>query len=408
MATLYVTQDGMGGEDGSTPEDSLPLSDVGGAWNWGANEYFLLDTLTSAIVLSNINGPTLRGDYAGRPGRITGVTGIGIQFSAGTRNVTLRGLEIDECTSRGLYHTTPGNLSTLNLYRDLYIHDCGGNGIRLGSTTTNTLSNVRMYNVQVDRCLATAILLLACPGARLLQLLLQDNGRSAGDENDDGLAIDDGSHGTIAKRVRVYRQLSAQGSGIDSQASLVGDTDPIRLIACLVVGSQHSDYSNTGVPDTYFDGCVSDRSQGYAFYTKGTATGVLNNCTSILPGANHIKSGDTEGDDHTMTVKNHLMVGKAGSVDVYHNDVGTLDMDYCLVPTTATYTDADAGTNAVEADAEINDDYSLPTDSPARGAGTWIAGARAFDDLPLGVHPDIGAVQDRDDPDRIDGALGQI
>jgi hypothetical protein len=40
------------------------------------------------------------------------------------------------------------------------------------------------------------------------------------------------------------------------------------------------------------------------------------------------------------------------------------------------------------------------------GAGTWIAGVRAYDDLPLPLHPDIGAVQDRAAPGRRFGVGG--
>ena len=46
------------------------------------------------------------------------------------------------------------------------------------------------------------------------------------------------------------------------------------------------------------------------------------------------------------------------------------------------------------------------TETGCVGAGTWIAGVRAYDDLPLPLHPDIGAVQDRTAPGRRFGVGG--
>ena len=46
------------------------------------------------------------------------------------------------------------------------------------------------------------------------------------------------------------------------------------------------------------------------------------------------------------------------------------------------------------------------TDGTYLGLGTWIAGVRAYDDLPLPLAPDIGAVQDRTAPGRRFGVGG--
>lgn len=65
------------------------------------------------------------------------------------------------------------------------------------------------------------------------------------------------------------------------------------------------------------------------------------------------------------------------------------------------------GTNVTQ-NPVIQADYSLGAGSPARAAGVWIAGVRAYDDLPLPLHPDIGAVQDRSAPGRRFGVGGGV
>jgi hypothetical protein len=67
---------------------------------------------------------------------------------------------------------------------------------------------------------------------------------------------------------------------------------------------------------------------------------------------------------------------------------------------------ADQFTDSLDTDPRLNADYSLAAGSPARGAGTWIAGVRAYDDLPLDASPDIGAVQDRTAAGRRGGVGG--
>lgn len=60
-------------------------------------------------------------------------------------------------------------------------------------------------------------------------------------------------------------------------------------------------------------------------------------------------------------------------------------------------------TNTITDDPQLDANYR-PGNSALKAAGTWIAGVRGYDDLPLPIHPDIGAVQDRDYPGRKQGA----
>ena len=54
-----------------------------------------------------------------------------------------------------------------------------------------------------------------------------------------------------------------------------------------------------------------------------------------------------------------------------------------------------------------SDGATLPL-STTRAAGTWVAGVLAFDGIPLPLHPDIGAVQDRDYPGRKTAVSGTL
>jgi hypothetical protein len=56
----------------------------------------------------------------------------------------------------------------------------------------------------------------------------------------------------------------------------------------------------------------------------------------------------------------------------------------------------------------VNDDYTLPAASSARGTGVWVSGVRGDDDLPLPLHPDMGPWQDRTAPGRRFGVGGGV
>ena len=56
--------------------------------------------------------------------------------------------------------------------------------------------------------------------------------------------------------------------------------------------------------------------------------------------------------------------------------------------------------------AASNDQNSVDSLTECAGAGVWISGVRAYDDLPLPLSPDIGAVQDRTAPGRRFGVGG--
>jgi hypothetical protein len=100
------------------------------------------------------------------------------------------------------------------------------------------------------------------------------------------------------------------------------------------------------------------------------------------------------GANTTYTGRNNLYWGV---VDGWRdNTAGT-------VTTLAAWMAAVDETDSLYAHPMLRDDFTLAPDSPARRAGIHIAGARALDDLPLPMHPDIGAWQDRSTPGRAHG-----
>jgi hypothetical protein len=97
-------------------------------------------------------------------------------------------------------------------------------------------------------------------------------------------------------------------------------------------------------------------------------------------GVYDLKLQESEGTLNVTMTTCHVTGGASAiSTDVTN---GTVD--------TGTYTTGDP---------ELSSSYA-PGNSALKGVGTWIAGIRAYDDLPLPLHPDIGAVQDRDYPGR--------
>jgi len=71
--------------------------------------------------------------------------------------------------------------------------------------------------------------------------------------------------------------------------------------------------------------------------------------------------------------------------------------------TVAAWAAASGETGHTATDPLVDALGNLAPSSPARGAATWVAGLRGHDDLPLPLHPDIGAVQDRSAPGRRHG-----
>ena len=114
----------------------------------------------------------------------------------------------------------------------------------------------------------------------------------------------------------------------------------------------------------------------------------------------------------TINLRNALLQNglvheiRVGSANVVNFNMTTACMDggddAILDETSGTYNDVITGT--VDAAMEIDRvTYLPPRASAARAAGTWVPGARAIDDLPRSVHPDIGAAEDREWPGRRTG-----
>ena len=95
-----------------------------------------------------------------------------------------------------------------------------------------------------------------------------------------------------------------------------------------------------------------------------------------------------------LTLQNNIMSGSGDAAFVEDGGIGTYTEDYNVVHG-FTAPGITLGGNDLTDDPLVQSDFALASGSPARSVGTWIAGARAYDDLPLPPTPDIGAVQDR-------------
>jgi len=289
----------------------------------------------------------------------------------------------------------------------------GGRGINIEGQDTAA----RVVNCSVSNAATTGIRISNAPASVVQDSVVADCGTSGAANNHDGIAIADGSHGTMVRRARVYRQKSGLGTGIDSQSSTVGEADPVRIEQCVCIDCENASFATTGVPPNYLDSCLSVRPGKYGLYVKTTNTAYARRFTSLSPGRNHIKSGDTDAEAHTLAVTRALMSGKAGGPDVFHNEVGTLTIVDSIYPVGATFSrlgvtnesdytawlTAGYDTNTEELDAVVDDSGNTSADVQK---GTWIAGMRALDDLPESLNPDCGAAENRSKPGRRFGVGG--
>jgi hypothetical protein len=164
-------------------------------------------------------------------------------------------------------------------------------------------------------------------------------------------------------------------------------------------------------------GCTSSiASPGIAIYARNNTevrnkdvkvrNGVVYGCSSGVVVANA-----TTGFDITADVANVLLVDIDDTYDVRAalSDSGValpvLTVRNCHTPNGVLNADAESG-ELVDAPVFTDpdrDDFSLRPGSPGRGAGLWIPGVRALDDLAMPLNPDIGPWQDRGAPGRQSG-----
>lgn len=264
------------------------------------------------------------------------------------------------------------------------------------------------------------------------------NGGTASDEN---LNQD-----VLVEDCHVNGPNNGPGSGFDVGRSVLAKIRRCTSFNC--GGKSFSSAMNRSGNNITFESCVAGGSRFLFYpYDDGLATGThyvqIYNCTCLQPEDRYnlltdplrdigigIASYDTW---ITATVKNCIMNGdyslKPSAIEylglsIVGQVAGHLSLtstnnafranratmyrvqttDYATLA--AIQGDGYEANSVVTGDAGINETTYAPANSLVKDAGTWVPGVRAYDDLPLPLRPDIGAVQDRNAPGRKFGVAG--
>jgi hypothetical protein len=190
----------------------------------------------------------------------------------------------------------------------------------------------------------------------------------------------------------------------------------VTHVACYTKNA-YNGFSASGDDNTAdfvtFHGCIEENSLAAGAYIYESVNCKIINCTIsralIVNLANsHVKllllnsiiGGDTANEIAAELDQNLLDVYIAdyncfipGSINTI-KDVG---VGYKTLAQWHTATGQEG--HSLEQSVQFNADW-MPLDSELLAAGTRQAGVQAYDSLPLPLHPDIGAVQDRSYPGR--------
>ena len=151
MADRFATQTGAGTQDGLTPENAWAVASI----PWGSmagHELYLLDTITSAITISN-NGTlgneiTVRGDYSEREATITTGTGSGITTNG--NYLIIKNLLIDGCALHGIVLGNAGSYNNQTIDNVTSINNTGIGIRHLQAAASRILSDIVVKNCTVN------------------------------------------------------------------------------------------------------------------------------------------------------------------------------------------------------------------------------------------------------------------
>lgn len=361
---------------------------VDGITGYGGRERpFLIQQLADDSVLENITLKKLVGHYA--------KSGIRVLGRATSTTGKIAGVLIDSCDIRSMITPSgdPGGAEEL-----------GGEGVKLdnsidGATLSRTVVRDFGHSNIEARCegasaFAQNIKIIgndsACPNRRY--------GRAIGVNGDGGCQNVDvignqlhdhptrnqyGAIGGIFSGNLIYNVTGTATQGGDAGEGLrVVSRDLSHVSGLLICNNVFANIKNNGLDLYAFD--------------EGPAMG-LEQCTI----ANNIMFA-IGGYDFAMSESGG---GVVHPQQVWNNDFsGDAILDRGTVRTVS-------GANAqAEFSANINDAPALdadyrPQNTALVGAGRWVAGVRAYDGLPLSLHPDIGAHQNRTLPGRRAGLV---
>jgi hypothetical protein len=334
-----------------------------------------------------------------------GTDGFGIQI-IGQSNVHLHDVVVLGGTTYGIRCT---GASSGNRFEDITIN--GGGSFAMYCATH---TNLRLRRITVPACPKAGIIVTGCPTFLVQDCVVLDYMQVSG--NYDGIATGDGSSGRVERcRTEMVEQRNGLGSGFDSSGT-VGAPAVVTHVACYTKNA-YNGFSASGDDNTAdfvtFHGCIEENSLAAGAYIYESVNCKIINCTIsralIVNLANsHVKllllnsiiGGDTANEIAAELDQNLLDVYIAdyncfipGSINTI-KDVG---VGYKTLAQWHTATGQEG--HSLEQSVQFNADW-MPLDSELLAAGTRQAGVQAYDSLPLPLHPDIGAVQDRSYPGR--------
>ncbi len=415
---------------------------VGSTDSWAAGETYyqkLGTTYKGAFILRNTTGTTDVGGAAGSPITITTKAGWGtgdyaiidgentrdegINSWASSAHINISNFEIKNCGKQGVYlrNGADGTADNYCVIENCYIHDI--------DVADSAATCVQIYGV----------------GATVLDCIFDNVGADGVYCNGDGLKVLNcrmsrlgqvaGAHGDGVQVVTNGANTLIEGNYIDHSDQEekqcitveVGTGVRVRRNTCLMPANTANSTNAIVVAGA---GAVIEEN-----YCSGAYFGILANAndqrvrSNIVVGATYgvvFGSGitgtqadnntvvsctygfNTNVDDATSYIRNNILHSCTTGVRKHGNVVENYNCYYNCTTNQAHITGTAAwGANSLlNVNPLLQSDYSLGSGSPAKAAGTWLPGVRAYDDLPIPLHPDIGAVQDRTAPGRRFGVGG--
>lgn len=428
---------------------------VGTSDAWAAGETYYQKGGTTATTaatdyllrLTNATGPTDVGGADGSPITITTKSGWGSGYAvlngAGTCDygilsntlsayINISNLEIKNFKTRGIYLRNALNvaLDSYCVIEDNYIHDITGGAVSEATGIWGAGINAVVRDNIVASC-GDDNIHWEGDGIQVLDNVTSDPGTDASDSGDN-IQIATGASGAV-----IRGNICDHSATTEKQCIIVQDADPATCAPVTIEGNictyqvLSADTSATkvifiGVPgavsrnrviggvhgvwvdsaavgpvhvnsniisDSYSKGvAVNFTGTEYCYVRCNTVTGVVGD------GINQFDS-TVEGD-----ISNNLITGCGRAI--YKAGTAVTASTNCQFGNTSGYVGWTPSAGNLSVDPLLQSDYSIGSGSPARGTGTWVSGVRAYDDLPLPLHPDIGAIQDRSAPGRRFGVGG--
>lgn len=435
MTTYYVRSDAGGAGDGSanTSVAAWTMEQFNAASPAAGDTVYFTGTFTGVTLTPKTSGS------AGSPivleaGSAT-IVGTNVQFAvliSGKEYITLRGLTVTGVVK--------ASSNTIGIYiagtcNNIGIEDCNVSGVRSDNAAYgNGIYGLSCANGWVTGCTVTDV---DCDGiwwrgdnTKVLNNTISDVGKGSGVAGDCiqfsadyanvqiiGNRCD---HSSVEEKQCIILSGAAADTGVVvannwcKMAPYTGlDTKTIFIEAAAFVcrgnyveNGKYGIWSETDGSYIYGNILVNVGVRGIPIsYTGAEVSYIYNN--TIVGGCSDggIFQSSAAASGATQ-FKNNLVVNCTGK-GMYVDGANTILDSNCAYGNGDDYGGTPgSATNNLTSNPLLAADYSLGSGSPCRGTGIWIAGVRAYDDLPLPLHPDIGAVQDRSAPGRRFGVGG--